>query len=62
MSNVNFFFFLENSCFLLFLPSSKHYMVIAAFKQLSESSSEKLLDMMEEKNEISSCVIPHMHQ
>lgn len=40
-------------------------MIIAVFIQLS-SSLEKFLDMMEKKkkkkNEISSCVIPYMHQ
>ena len=40
---------------------SKYYMIIAVFIQLS-SSLEKFLDMMEKKNEISSCVIPYMHQ
>lgn len=43
---------------------SKHYMIIAILKQLL-SSLEKFLDMMErkkKKKEISSCVIPYMHQ
>lgn len=36
-------------------------MIIAILKQ-PLSSLEKFLDMMEKKNEISSCVIPYMHQ